>query len=479
MNAAVVLAAGKGTRLRSSVPKVLHRVAGRPLLGWVLEALRPLDCDAVVVVVGHGGQEVAAYADTLGITGLTCVTQAQQLGTGHAVRVALESGHLATAGEVLVVAGDVPALTTDSLRRLSAERGSASAAVLTTRLQDPRGYGRIIRVGERITGIVEQADADESQLAIDEVNTGLFAFDATSLARALGQITTDNAQGEEYLTDTVALLAAQDTVRGVEVDGDDVRGVNDREQLAQVEQLLRGRILGQLMRDGVRIIDPDSTYVEVDVMVQPDACLLPGVLLHGHTRIAENATVGPYSQLTDTVVESGATVAFTVATQAHIGRDAAVGPYTHLRPGTVLHAGSKAGGFVEMKNAVIGEGSKVPHLSYVGDARLGQGVNFGAGSITVNYDGFDKFTTTIADGAFIGSDSMLVAPVDIGAGAFVGAGSTITTDVPADALAVERAERRTIEGWAARKRDRHAARTDAASDPSQANPDQPTNEQGE
>ncbi len=450
----MILAAGKGTRLRSTTPKVLHTVAGRPLLGWVLEALAPVDVDRVVVVVGHGGEDVAAYAESLDVPGLTCVTQHEQRGTGHAVRVALASGALDGADEIVVLAGDVPAISPAAIRAMVQGRGTADAVVMTALLEDPTGYGRIVRAGDAVTGIVEHADASEAQRAIAEINTGTFAFDSAALARALERITTDNAQGEEYLTDTVALLAAEGGVSGVVVDAEDVQGVNDRAQLAEVEALLRRRILTDLMRSGVRVTDPSSTYVDAGVEVQPDATLLPGVMLHGTTTIAAGAVVGPYSRLTDTVVAEGATVAFTVATSADIGPSATVGPYTHLRPGTVLRAGSKAGGFVEMKNATIGEGSKVPHLSYVGDAELGEGVNFGAGSITVNYDGYRKHSTTIGDGAFIGSDTMLVAPVDIGRGAFVGAGSTITDDVPADALAVERADRRTIDGWAARRRAR-------------------------
>lgn len=458
MTAAVVLAAGKGTRLRSTTPKVLHEAAGRPLLGWVLHALAEVEVTRIVVVVGHGGEAVQAYAQSLGLPGLTCVTQTEQRGTGHAVRVALEAGALDDSDQVVVLPGDVPGVSADTVRRLVQGRGGAAAAVLTTRVTDPSGYGRIVRGADgAVAAIVEQADADDAQRAILEINAGLFAFRREDLQRALSALTTDNAQGEEYLTDTVALLTADGGVEGIAAPAEEVGGVNDRAQLAEVEALLRQRILTGLMRDGVRITDPAATYVDVGVTVQPDATLLPGVMLHGTTAIAAGAVIGPHSRLTDTVVEEDATVTFTVATGARIGPRATVGPYTHLRPGTILGAGSKAGEFVGMKKAVIGEGTKVPHLSYVGDAEIGRDVNVGAGVITVNYDGFNKFTTTIGDGAFIGSDSMLVAPIDIGTGAVVGAGSTITTDVPADALAVERAERRTVEGWAERRRRRHAA----------------------
>jgi bifunctional UDP-N-acetylglucosamine pyrophosphorylase/glucosamine-1-phosphate N-acetyltransferase len=466
MRAAVVLAAGKGTRLVSATPKVLHTAAGRTLLGWVLEALRPLALDRVVVVVGHGGEEVAAVARAAGMPGLTCVTQAEQRGTGHAVRVALASGALDGVEEVLVLAGDVPAITTASVQALLDGRAGHPAAVMTTVLPDPTGYGRIVRDADgAVRAIVEHADADEAIRAVAEVNTGTYAFDRAALAAALDRIDAANAQGEEYLTDTVALLAADRAAGGpggvtaVAVAPADVAGVNDRAQLAAIEAVLRRRILDRLMRAGVRVQDPAATYVDADVEVAPDAELLPGTMLHGRTTVGAGAVVGPWSRLTDTAVGAGATVSATVADGADIGPGAVVGPWTHLRAATVLGPGTKAGSFVETKNAVVGEGSKIPHLSYVGDARIGRRVNVGAGAITVNYDGYRKATTTIGDGAFIGSDVMLVAPVEVGDGAVVGAGSTITTDVPADALAVERADRRTVEGWAARRRARHAAAT--------------------
>ncbi|WP_108667905.1 bifunctional UDP-N-acetylglucosamine diphosphorylase/glucosamine-1-phosphate N-acetyltransferase GlmU [Euzebya rosea] len=456
MIGAVVLAAGKGTRLRSSRAKVLHEVAGRSLLGWALEALRPLGLDRVVVVVGHQADDVAAAAEAMDVPGLVTVLQDPQNGTGHAVRMAVEAGALDGLDEVLVLPGDVPGITTETLTRLRADRGDAAASVLTTRMPDPTGYGRIVRDDAgNVTAIVEHRDATDVERAIDEVNTAMFAFRTPDLLRALSSLTTENAQGEEYLTDTVAALAVDGGVRATEADPDEVSGVNDMAQLAEVEGVLRQRILLRHMAAGVRVVDPATTYVDAEVVVEADATILPGTMLEGRTHIAAGATVGPHSRLLDTVVGEGASVTYTVATEARIGPEATVGPYTHLRTGTVLERGSKAGGFVEMKKAHIGEGSKVPHLSYVGDAEVGKGVNLGAGTITVNYDGFDKHTTTIGDGAFVGSDSMLVAPIDIGTGAFVGAGSTITTDVPADALVVERAQPRTIDGWAARRRARH------------------------
>jgi bifunctional UDP-N-acetylglucosamine pyrophosphorylase / glucosamine-1-phosphate N-acetyltransferase len=461
MRAAVVLAAGRGTRLRSDTPKVLHRAAGRTLLRWVLEAIRPLDLDRVVVVVGHGGDLVAAEAAAADLPGLSTVVQAEQRGTGHAVRCALGDDALDGVDEVLVLAGDVPALPTASVEALLEQRAGHAAAVLTTRLPDPTGYGRVVRdvATGVVAAIVEHADADAATRAVDEVNTGTYVFDAAALREALGRLAADNAQGEEYLTDVVAdLVAGGRGVRAVEVGPEEVLGVNDRSQLAEVEAVLRRRVLDRLMREGVRVVDPGATYVDADVVVEPDATLLPGTMLHGATTVGAGAVIGPWSRLTDTVVHRGATVAATVADRAEVGEDAAVGPWTHLRAGTALGPRTKAGSFVEMKQAVVGEGSKVPHLSYVGDAEVGRGANLGAGVVTVNYDGFTKSTTTIGDGAFVGSDVMLVAPLTVGAGAVVGAGSTITTDVPPDALAIERAERRTIDGWAARRRARHEER---------------------
>ena len=473
MNGAVILAAGKGTRLRSSRPKVLHTIAGRSLLGWTIAALEPLGLDRIVVVVGHEADAVIAEATSIGPKGLVTVVQEPQNGTGHAVRVAAEAGALDDLDEVLVLPGDVPAITTATLQALRDARGDAPAAVLTTRLADPTGYGRIVRDGDgRVTAIVEHRDASEDQRAIDEVNTAMFAYRRDALVTALGTLGTDNAQGEEYLTDTVAALAP---VAACEAPGEDVGGVNDLAQLAQVEAILRGRILTGHMAAGVRILDPASTFVDADVVADPDTTILPGTMLEGRTSLARGAVVGPHSRLRDTEVGQDAEVTFTVATEATIGPRATVGPYTHLRPGTVLGPASKAGGFVEIKKSTVGEGSKVPHLSYVGDATIGRGVNLGAGTVTVNYDGYNKHQTTIGDGAFVGSDSMLVAPIEVGEGAYVGAGSTITTDVPPDALVVERAKARTIDGWAARHRARNTAPVEAApADPPTADPAPPT-----
>ena len=453
--AAIVLAAGKGTRFKSDRPKVLHEAAGRSMLRWVLEALRPLELDRVVVVVGHHGPEVAAEAEAAGVPGLRVVEQTEQNGTGHAVRMVAEAGALDGIDHVVVLPGDAPLLTAEAVSDLL-QRHTATgvaATLLTAELDDPTGYGRVLREGGQITGIVEQKDATDEQRAITEVNTSIYAFAVQPLVAALGGVSTDNAQGEEYLTDVVAPLSAQG-LEGISAPAEVAAGANDRAQLAALAAQLRRRILNDHMVAGVTIIDPSATYVGAEVSIEPDAVLLPGTHLEGATSIGANAVIGPNTRLVDTQVEAGASVAYSVALEASIGRGATVGPFSYLRPGTRLELDSKVGAFVEMKNSTVGEGSKVPHLSYVGDTTIGRGANIGAATVTVNYDGFRKHRTVIGDGARIGSDTMLVAPVTVGAEAYTGAGSVITKDVPDGALAVERTEQRIIEGYAQRHRTR-------------------------
>ena len=457
--AAVVLAAGKGTRFKSDQAKVLHAAAGRSMLRWVLEALRPLDLDRVVVVVGHQADQVAAEANAAGLRGLQTVEQVEQNGTGHAVRVVAEAGVLDGMDDVVVLPGDSPLLTSTVVADLlETHRGSGVAAtLLTTELDDPTGYGRVLRDADRIVGIVEERDASPEQRAITEVNTSMYAFAVEPLVGALGGLTTDNAQGEEYLTDVVAPLSTSG-VAAVVAAAEVVAGVNDRAQLSAAAAVLRRRVLNDLMIAGVTIVDPGATYVDADVRVEPDATLLPGTHLEGTTSVGAGATIGPNARLVDATVEPGAVVSYSVVLEASIGPNATVGPFTYLRPGTRLESKAKAGAFVEMKNSTVGEGSKVPHLSYVGDTTIGRNANVGAATVTVNYDGFNKHRTVIGDGAKIGSDTMLVAPVTVGENAYTGAGSVITKDVPAGSLAVERTEQRIIEGYA----ERHRARSSNA-----------------
>jgi bifunctional UDP-N-acetylglucosamine pyrophosphorylase / glucosamine-1-phosphate N-acetyltransferase len=456
-SAVIILAAGEGTRMKSATPKVLHEICGASLLGHVVRAARVLEPEQIVVVVGHGRDAVVAHlaeADP----GATAVVQEQQNGTGHAVRLAMGEVRADDAsGPVVVVAGDTPLLTAatiESLLALHAAEGNA-ATVLSARVPDPFGYGRIVRDSSgAVTAIVEQKDATDEQRAIDEINSGVYAFDARALREALGKLTTDNVQGEEYLTDVVAILRAASLRVGASVaaDADDVLGINDRAQLAVARRSMRDRIAARMMRDGVTLVDPLTTWIDVDVEIARDVLVHPNTQLQGRTTIATGADVGPNSTLRDTTVGEGASVINTVAVGAVIGPEATVGPFTYLRPGTVLERGAKAGGFVEMKNAHVGEGSKVPHLSYVGDATIGTGTNIGAATVFVNYDGRDKHHTTIGDEVRVGSDTMLVAPITVGDGAYTAAGSVITEDVPPGALAIARGRQRNIDGWVAKMR---------------------------
>jgi bifunctional UDP-N-acetylglucosamine pyrophosphorylase/glucosamine-1-phosphate N-acetyltransferase len=467
--AVVVLAAGEGTRMRSaSTPKVLHPLCGRSMLGHVVRAARGLDPEHLAVVVGHAREQVTSALAELD-PAARAVVQEQQHGTGHAVRVALEAlGPLS--GMVVVVPGDAPLLTTATLQALvqhHAEQGAATT-LLTAVLDDPTGYGRVVRdAAGAVTAVVEHKDADEATRAVREVATSVYAFDAAALAEALRALTTDNAQGEEYLTDVVGLhrTAGLGVAASVAVVAGETMGVNDRVQLSQAARLLRDRLVERHQRAGVTVVDPLTTWIDVDVELAQDVLLQPGCQLHGATRVSAGAVVGPDTTLTDCEVGEGARVVRTHATGAVIGAGAEVGPFTYLRPGTRLGASSKAGAFVEIKASEVGEGSKVPHLSYVGDATIGTGSNIGAATVFVNYDGRAKHRTTVGDGVRIGSDTMLVAPLTVGDGAYTAAGSVITQDVPAGSLGVGRARQRNIEGWVARMR--RAPATDSHTDDSQ------------
>jgi bifunctional UDP-N-acetylglucosamine pyrophosphorylase / glucosamine-1-phosphate N-acetyltransferase len=450
--AAVVLAAGKGTRFRSAIPKVLHAAAGRTLLGHVLAALAPLDLDRILVVVGHGADdveaEVARWRTRMPVP-LDTVVQVEQRGTGDALDVALQALG-ADITRVLVVPGDTPLLRADTLSRLLDADPAASMVCLTTVMGDATGYGRIVRDSAgAMHSIVEDRDCSEAQRDIDEVNAGMYVFERAVVAPLVADLTDDNVQGERYLTDVIAQLAAMPGgAATVLADADEVAGVNDRVQLAAAAATRRRRHLEELMRAGVSIIDPDHTYVDVDVTVGEDSVLHPGTILEGETVIGAGACIGPATHLTDSSVGDGAVVHSTRADGARIGDGVSVGPFAHLRPGTVLDDGSSVGAFVQVKNSRIGAGAKVPHLSYVGDAEVGAGANIACGTVTVNFDGRDKHRTVIEDGAFVGCGTMLVAPVTIGSGAFIAAGSTITDDVPAGALGIGRARQVVKEGRA-------------------------------
>ena len=451
----VLLAAGSGTRMKSATNKVLHRIGGRSLVGHAIHAARGLGPEHLVVVVGNQREQVAPHVGEVDPAALIAV-QEEQKGTGHAVLVGLEEVPEA-GGTVVVTYGDVPLLTTETLARLLAahhEQGNA-ATVLTSVLEDPLGYGRIIRdkQGAVIT-IVEQKDASEAERAVQEINSGIFAFDAAVLRDALGRVDFENAQGEMYLTDVVGIAHGDGRRVGALITEDlwQSEGVNTRSQLARLGAELNRRTLETWMAEGVEIVDPSSTWIDVTVTLEPDVSLRPGVQLLGSTTVAAGAVIGPDSTLTDVVVGERASVVRTHGSEATIGADATVGPFSYLRPGTVLGVKGKIGAFVETKNADIGDGAKVPHLSYVGDAEIGEGTNIGAGTIFANYDGVTKNRTKVGKHAKTSSNNTFVAPVEIGDGAVTGAGTVVRRDVPPGALAVSSGPQRHIDGWVLRKR---------------------------
>ncbi|GAA3473761.1 bifunctional UDP-N-acetylglucosamine diphosphorylase/glucosamine-1-phosphate N-acetyltransferase GlmU [Nonomuraea roseola] len=453
--AVIVLAAGEGTRMKSQTPKVLHELCGLSLVDHMLAAARELDPERLIVVIGHAKERVGGHlAETS--PDAKAIVQSEQRGTGHAVRTVLEeTGTIA--GTVLVTYGDTPLLTSETLGRLldaHASEGNA-VTVLTAEVPDPTGYGRILRdAAGAVLEIVEEKDATPAQRAIREMNSGVYAFDGLLLADAVKRVSTDNAQGEEYLTDVLSILREEGHRVGAHVADDyvEVEGVNDRVQLAFARGVLNRRVLERHMRAGVTVIDPSSTFVDVSVEIEQDAVIHPATQLHGRTRIEAGAEVGPATTLTDTFVGAGAVVRNAVADSAVIGAEASVGPYAYLRPGTELGHKAKAGTYVEMKNAKVGARSKVPHLSYVGDATIGEDANIGASTVFVNYDGVNKHHITIGDGVFAGCDTMLVAPVTVGDGAYTAAGSVIVDDVPPGAMGVARARQRNIEKWVLRRR---------------------------
>ena len=453
--AVIVLAAGEGTRMKSRTPKVLHTLCGRSMLGHVLAAAGELDPQRLVVVAGHQREEVSAEA-ARHAPGVCVVVQERLAGTGHAVRMVTEAlGDLP--GVVVVTYGDMPLLRAQTLAALVREHaaGGNAVTVLTARVPDPSGYGRIIRDdGGSLAEIVEDVDATAAQRAIDEINSGCYAFDGTLLADAVKRVATGNAQGQEYLTDVVAILRGDGHPVGAVLAADpgEIQGVNDRVQLAQVRRAYNDRLLEHWMRAGVTIADPATTWVDVDVTIGQDTEIGPGTQLQGHTAIGAGARIGPGCQLTDTTVGDDAAVTHAVCVQADIGPGATVGPYAYLRPGTRIGPGAHIGCHVELKNAAVGAGAKVPHLTYVGDADIGEQSNIGAGTIFANYDGVAKHHTTVGAHAFVGSDTVLVAPVTVGDGAYTAAGSAITEDVPAGAIGVARGRQHNSAGWVERRR---------------------------
>lgn len=449
---AVILAAGKGTRMRSKLPKVLHKVGGKPMLQHVLDAADAAGAAEKIVIVGHEAELVEAMVGEQG----QIVLQAEQLGTGHAVmqtQDALEDFK----GTVMILCGDTPLLDGAELKKFyeAHVQSGAAATVLTAHMDNPFGYGRIVRDAEgNVQGIVEEKDADAQQKLIKEVNTGIYCLECPLMFEVLSTLTCDNAQGEYYLTDVLTKLnAAGRKVGGVVTeDSDMVMGINSRRQLAEAESVMRERILGKLMDAGVTIMDPASTFIESSVKIGRDTIIYPFTWLEGTTEIGEDCEIGPNVRFTNVKIGSGNHLQFMYGHDCQVCDGVTAGPYVHLRPDTVIGNKVKIGNFVEVKNSHIGVGTKLPHLTYIGDSDIGSGVNMGCGCITVNYDGKKKYRTVIEDNAFVGCNTNLVAPVTVKAGSYIGAGSTITKEVPENSLAIARAKQKNIEGWAEKYR---------------------------
>jgi len=444
---AIVLAAGKGTRMKSKQYKVLHDVAGKSMIEHVADNVKASGVDQLVTIVGHGAQSVK---DTLGNASLYSY-QEEQLGTAHAVKMASE--HLRDSeGTTLVVCGDTPLITSATLKALidHHEKSGAQATVLSATATNPFGYGRIVRdAEEHLVTIVEQKDATDTEQQISEISSGIFAFDNRVLFEKLDLVKNNNVQSEYYLPDVLSLILEDDGV--VEIyhthDFEEIMGVNDRVMLSEAEKALRKRVNEQHMRNGVTIIDPATTYIGTDVQIGADTVIEPGVKLGGHTIIGEDARIGQYSEITNSKIGTNVTIKQSVINEAVVDDYAIIGPFAQLRPGADLGKKVKVGNFVEVKKSVVKEGAKLPHLSYIGDAEIGERTNVGCGSITVNYDGINKFKTVIGSDSFIGCNSNLVAPVTLGERSFIAAGSTITDNVPEDSLALGRARQITKEGY--------------------------------
>jgi bifunctional UDP-N-acetylglucosamine pyrophosphorylase/glucosamine-1-phosphate N-acetyltransferase len=453
----IVLAAGQGKRMISDLPKVAHMAAGRPLVGWVLETVSSLNPATTVVVVGHRADEV----ERLLPDHVRSAIQEEQLGTGHATKVGMSAiGDIDPDDSVVVLYGDLPLLTPELVNGLAQRGDGVAARLVVVEFEDPTGYGRVIRdAAGLVTSIVEERDTNDEERAVHDINAGVYSFRAGDLIEALGEISNENAQGEYYLTDVIGILADRgERIESVRAIPEEVVGINSQDQLAEARRLLQARTNQRLMESGVWMLDPERTYVDDTVVVEPGARIYPGVHLEGTTTVGAGAQVGPDVFAVDSSIGADATVWYAVLRGAVVGEECEVGPYASLRPGSVLKRGSKVGTFVETKNTTLGEKAKAPHLTYLGDASVGARSNIGAGTITCNYDGFEKHRTEIGEDVFVGSDTMLVAPLTIGNSAVIGAGSVITEDVAEGALAIERTEQREIPGYARRRALKKAAK---------------------
>lgn len=443
----VILSAGMGTRMKSQLPKVLHKVCGKPLTQWVIEASEKAGAEKTVTIIGHKGELVQK---TLGDMTQYAV-QSEQKGTGHAV---MQAGEYIknTDGYVVILNGDTPLITADTIKNAVEyhKNNANSATVITAILDNSTGYGRIVRdENDSVLKIVEQKDANEKELEIKEVNSGMYVFNAPELSYALEKITPNNAQGEYYLTDTLSILLESGKKIGAFVldDNDEIRGINDRLQLSEAEKIMRRRINVSHMISGVTMIDPDNTYIESSVVIEPDAIIEPNVSLLGNTKIGSNVVVGSGSKIVNSEIAEGVEIMSSVITDSIVHENAHIGPFAYIRPNSEVGQNVKVGDFVELKNAKIGNGTKISHLTYIGDSDVGEGVNFGCGCVTVNYDGKKKYRTVVEDNAFIGCNTNLVSPVTVKKNAYIAAGSTITDEVPESSLAIARSRQVIKTDW--------------------------------
>lgn len=456
--AAILLAAGEGKRMKSTSPKALHPLCGKPMISYISDAVREVKPKRFIVVVS---KEAAKDVQTALGEGAEYVVQDRPLGTGHAV----QSGQAALKdfdGTILVVCGDTPLIAPETLKELVSyhESKNAAATILTAKVSKPHGYGRIIRGDGGIKKIVEDKDATLGELYIREVNTGTYCFNARKLFTALSKIKPTNVQKEYYLTDVIAVFNEQnEKVVGKQAEDEaEVLGVNSRIELADAEMILRARINEEFMDQGVTLVHPPLTYIDADVKIGKDTVIYPLTFLKGKTSVGRNCQIGPSCQIIDSNIGDDVEVSFAVLNEVKVESGACIGPFSNLRPGTEVGQDAKVGSFVEVKKSTIGKGSKIPHLSYIGDATIGKGVNIGAGTITCNFDGVKKHPTVIEDNAFVGSDTILVAPVKVSKGAYTGAGSIISKDVPPDSLGIERTEQKNIKGWAKQRKTENGKR---------------------
>lgn len=457
--AVIILAAGKGTRMKSEKAKVLHEVGGRPMLSYAIERAKEAGAARTVVIIGHQAEKVR---EAIPDEGVVFVEQKEQLGTGHAVMQA-EKALKGFKGDILILSGDVPLITADTIRGLMGSHleGKATLTVLTAEPDDPYGYGRIITDNKgRIKKIVEEKDATSKERSVREINTGIYCVGSDFLFKALKKVEPKNVQKEYYLTDIVGIAVSEkktvSTFKAREFK--EVMGINSRIELAEAECIMRTKTLEHLMANGVTIINPSNTYISSSVRIDPDTVVYPGAFISGNTVIGRGCSIGPGSIISDTIVGNDVKIkAYSVIEESEVREGAVIGPVAHIRPQTVIEKGAHIGNFVEVKKSTIGEGSKANHLSYIGDATIGKGVNIGAGTITCNYDGFRKYQTIIEDNVFVGSDTQLIAPVRIGKGSLIGAGTTVTEDVPEDSLVTSRVRQETRKGWTKKWRENKKA----------------------